>query len=113
MAIDTFTWGVLVGGSESINVATLQSQFGDGYKQVSSAGINTAAATWTLSRRGNVSDIAEVRTFLASHVTVSFWWTDPWGDKKLFRVRADSVATKWITESFVELSFTFEQAFAP
>lgn len=113
MAIDTFTWGVLVGGEEELNVATMQSQFGDGYKQIAAAGINTSTATWSLSRRDYLADIAPVRQFLNAHVTSSFWWTDPWGSKKLFRVKADSVRTKWLTESFVELSFTFEQAFAP
>lgn len=113
MAIDTFTWGVRVGSDEALAVSTIQAQFGDGYKQVASAGINTDAATWNLSKQGKLNDIAPLRAFLKAHVISSFWWTDPWGDKKLFRVRADSISTKWITESYVELSFTFEQAFAP
>lgn len=113
MATDTFTWGVLVGGNESLNVATLQAQFGDGYKQVASAGINNSIESWSLSRQGYTGEISTVRAFLKSHVTTSFWWTNPWGEKHLYRVKADSIATKWITESFVELSFTFEQSFAP
>lgn len=113
MAIDTFTWRVRVGGSESLTISTIQAQFGDGYKQVASTGINTDVATWSLSRQDYVNDIAPLRAFLTAHVIKSFWWTNPWGETKLFRVRADSIATKWITESFVELSFTFEQAFAP
>lgn len=113
METDTFTWGVRVGGSESLNVGTLQAQFGDGYKQIASTGINSASETWNLSHQGDVDDINPVRAFLKSHVTSSFWWTNPWGEKHLYRVKQDSVATKWITESFVEISFTFEQAFAP
>ncbi|WP_428945308.1 phage tail protein [Pantoea sp. FN060301] len=113
MATDTFTWGVLVGGAESLNVATLQAQFGDGYKQVASKGLNSAIETWSLSHNGRLPDVTPVRAFLKSHVINSFWWTNPWGEKLLYRVREDSISTKWVTETFVELSFTFEQAFAP
>lgn len=113
MATDTFTWGVLVGGSEALNVSIMQAQFGDGYKQIASSGINSSIETWSLSRRDTVEKIATVRTFLKAHVISSFWWTNPWGERHLYRVKNDSIATKWITESFVELSFTFEQAFAP
>lgn len=113
MANDTFTWGVLVGGNEALNVSTMQAQFGDGYRQIASSGINSAIETWSLSRRDTVANIAAVRTFLKTHVISSFWWTNPWGERHLYRVKNDSIATKWLTESFVELSFTFEQAFAP
>lgn len=113
MATDTFTWGVLVGGNESLNLAVIQAQFGDGYSQVASSGINSVTESWSLMRRDRVADIVPVRAFLKSHVISSFWWTNPWGEKRLYRVKHDSIATKWLTEGFVELSFTFEQAFAP
>lgn len=113
MATDTFTWDVLVGGNEALTVATMQAQFGDGYRQIASAGINSALESWSLSRRDTVTNIAAVRTFLKAHVISSFWWTNPWGERHLYRVKNDSITTKWLTERFVELSFTFEQAFAP
>lgn len=110
---DTFTWGVLVGGSETLNVATLKAQFGDGYSQIASAGINSAIESWTLSHREKVWNVSEIRAFLKAHVIQSFWWTNPWGEKHLYRVKSDSITTTWITSDFVELGFTFEQAFAP
>lgn len=79
MAIDTFTWCVRTDASGSTNVATLQAQFGDGYKQVASAGINTAAETWNLTCSGKVAAMKPVREFLLSHVIKSFWWVNPWG----------------------------------
>ncbi|MBV7404544.1 phage tail protein [Enterobacter sp. ENT03] len=113
MAIDTFTWCVRTDASGTTNVATLQAQFGDGYKQVASAGINTAAETWNLTCSGKLSAMKPVREFLLNHVTKSFWWVNPWGEKKLYRVKADSVSPTFPNGGFVEISFVFEQAFAP
>jgi phage-related protein len=113
MAIDTFTWCVRTDASGSTNVATLQAQFGDGYKQVASAGINTAAETWNLTCSGKLAAMKPVREFLLSHVIKSFWWVNPWGEKKLYRVKADSVSPTFPNGGFVEISFVFEQAFAP
>ena len=113
MAIDTFTWCVRTDASGSTNVATLQAQFGDGYKQVASAGINTAAETRKLPGSGEVAAMKPVREFLLSHVIKSFWWVNPWGERKLYRVKADSVSPTFPNGGFVEISFVFEQAFAP
>ncbi|WP_261666887.1 phage tail protein [Erwinia mallotivora] len=113
MAIDTFTWCARTEASEQLTVSTIQSQFGDGYKQIASKGINDAAESWTLTVNGRLSEMAAVRTFLKSHVITSFWWTNPWGEKKLYRVKSDSVNPKFVNGNFVEIAFTFEQAFAP
>lgn len=113
MAIDTFTWCVRTGAGATDSIATMQSQFGDGYKQVAAAGINNAAETWNLACSGRTSSMKVVRDFLRSHVTTSFWWVNPWGEKKLYRVRADSISPTFPNGNFVEISFIFEQAFAP
>lgn len=113
MAIDTFTWCVRVGSSGSNTVATLQAQFGDGYKQVAGAGINAEAETWNLTCNGKVEAMKVLRDFLLSHVTRSFWWVNPWGEKKLYRIKADSVSPAFPMGGFVEMSFVFEQSFAP
>jgi len=113
MAIDTFTWCPMVQASETLTVATLQAQFGDGYKQVASAGINTAVEVWSLSCNGSKAEMLTLRTFLKNHVLTSFWWTNTWGEKKLYRIKSDSINPKFINGNFVEIAFTFEQAFAP
>ncbi|WP_210517287.1 phage tail protein [Pantoea ananatis] len=113
MATDTFTWEVRVQASEQINVATNAAQFGDGYRQVSGRGINDETESWPLTCNGKKAAMAELRLFLKAHVTRSFWWTNPWGEKKLFRVKSDSINPKFINGDFVEITFTFEQAFAP
>lgn len=113
MATDTFTWEVRLQASEQVNVLTNTAQFGDGYKQVSGRGINDESETWSLTCNGRKAVITELRAFLKAHVASSFWWTNPWGEKKLFRVKADSINPKFINGDFVEITFTFEQAFAP
>ncbi|KGT86249.1 tail protein [Erwinia typographi] len=113
MATDTFTWAARINSSEQLNVSTNQAQFGDGYKQISSNGINMAAETWSLTCNGVAADMGPLRVFLREHVISSFWWVNPWGEKKLYRVKSDSVNSKFINGGFVEITFTFEQAFAP
>ncbi|MBJ8809832.1 phage tail protein [Citrobacter koseri] len=54
-----------------------------------------------------------LRAFLMSHVTTSFWWTNPWGEKKLYRVKADSFSVSFPSGKKATVAFTFEQAFAP
>ncbi|WP_312041209.1 phage tail protein [Pantoea eucalypti] len=113
MAIDTFGWCVRTGATEEVTVATLQAQFGDGYKQVAGAGINDQRESWPVTCSGSKAEMATVRAFLKGHVTVSCWWVNPWGEKKLYRVKSDSIRSAFINGDFVEISFTFEQAFAP
>ena len=113
MAIDTFTWPVRTGASETINIATQEIQFGDGYKQVAGIGINQESATWELTCNGKLADVKTIREFLKSHVIASFWWVNPWGEKKLYRVKKDSIKPVFTNGQFSEISFVFEQAYAP
>ncbi len=113
MAIETFIWPVRTGATESINIATQEIQFGDGYKQVAGVGINEDNATWELSCNGKLSDMAVIRAFLKFHVTKSFWWSNPWGERKLYRVKRDSIKPVFTNGDFAEISFVFEQAYAP
>ncbi|MCU5775235.1 phage tail protein [Winslowiella arboricola] len=111
MAIDTFSWCVRIGASENIKVSTIQSQFGDGYKQIAGNGINPSAETWNLSCNGSLAEMALVRAFLKSHVTESFWWTNAWGEKKRYLVKSDSIAPVFVNGNFAEIVFVFEQSF--
>lgn len=110
---DTFTWRTRKSAQGTESVSTVQAQFGDGYKQIAGNGINTGSETWNLDWTGSLADAAVLRTFLRTHVISSFWWTNPWGEKKLYRVKYDSIATSFPTGKKATLSFTFEQAFAP
>jgi len=113
MATDTFNWCARVEASEQITVSTIQAQFGDGYKQIAGRGVNEQAESWSLTCNGQKAVMAEVRAFLRNHVTSSFWWTNPWGEKKLYRVKSDSINPKFVNGNFAEIAFIFEQVFAP
>ena len=67
MAIETFIWPVRTGATESINIATQEIQFGDGYKQVAGVGINEDNATWELSCNGKLSDMAVINSMSLNH----------------------------------------------
>ncbi|MEE8728644.1 MAG: phage tail protein [Rahnella inusitata] len=113
MPTDTFTWRTQKSAQGTDTVRTLQAQFGDGYKQVAASGINAKAETWNLSWTGKKSEASSIRQFLLSHVISSFWWTTPWGERLLWRVKSDSVSVSFPAGDKATLSFTFEQAFAP
>lgn len=113
MPTDVFAWSVRTGASEQILASSLQAQFGDGYKQVAGVGINSISETWPLSCNGIPEKILTIRDFLHGHVTNSFWWTNPWGERKIYRVIGNSISSTFINGGWVEISFTFEQAFAP
>lgn len=110
---DTFTWRTRPGINGTENVNNLTAQFGDGYKQIASSGINASVETWNLTWTGRKTEVLEIRNFLRAHVISSFWWTNPWGEKNLYRVKSDSIAPSFQDGSVVSLAFTFEQAFAP
>lgn len=109
---DTFTYCVQIGANGTVPVKVNSAQFGDGYKQVSGAGINPIAETWSLTSKGRVSEMQKIRDFLTSHCINSFYWKNPWGEKKLYRVKPDSITPNFVNGQFVEITFTFEQAFS-
>ena len=113
MTTDTFDYCVSIGASGTLPVKTSSAQFGDGYKQVSGVGLNDALETWELTSKGRPENMLGVRNFLSSHCVHSFYWTNPWGEKKLYRVKADSIAPSFVYGNWAEISFTFEEAVAP
>lgn len=110
---DTFTWATQVSptATDAINLYT--AQFGDGYEQVAVNGINTVAEEWELTWTGKKKDVAAIRAFLHSHAHQSFWWSNPWGEKKRYRVKPDAIKPTFISGNIVTLVFSFKQAFAP
>ncbi|MEW5290288.1 phage tail protein [Erwinia papayae] len=111
--VDTFIWRTRKTAQGTQTVPIIQAQFGDNYKQVSGAGISGPVETWNLDWTGKIQAAAELRQFLSLHVIASFWWTNPWGEKKLYRVKNDSVSVSFPSGDKATLAFTFEQAFSP
>jgi Phage-related protein len=109
---DTFSWRTRKSAQGTESARTLQSQFGDGYKQIAGMGINDRSEVWELDWTGTRSEAAVLRAFLMSHITKSFWWTNPWGEKKLYRMKADSFSVSFPSGKKATVAFTFEQSFA-
>ena len=76
-------------------------QFGDGYQQRFTFGINQKAKQWSLTFNENDEDTAEIETFLEARGAdgASFDWSPP-----------DTTTTfKWICRSFSKEIFEFDR----
>lgn len=81
MPIDTFQWRTQAApvGNFSHNVRS--AQFGDGYKQISSNGLNSVTQSWQLVYTGHPTVTESLLSFLNAHVIRAFFWTPPGGRK--------------------------------
>ena len=88
---DTFTYVPDQGASPQLTPKVNKSQFGDGYQQRSTEGLNPIVEIWTLvfSVRSTADVIAMNVFFKGKAGTTSFYWTTPLGDTALF------VCTAW------------------
>jgi phage-related protein len=111
MLIDTFHWQTQAAPSGNFAHNVRSAQFGDGYKQISSNGLNQAVQLWQLAYTGHPTVTQPMLDFLNQHVITAFFWTPPNGVKALFRVRSDSISVTPLARNVVALNFTFEQAF--
>lgn len=109
----TFSWATQASPTANEVIDLIIARFGDGYEQVAINGINNVAEEWDLEWTGKKEDVAAIRLFLHSHTHQSFWWFNPWGEKKFYRVRPDSIKPTFISGKVVSLRFSFKQAFAP
>lgn len=82
---ETFDMCVKVGASGDTSQSVTTVQFGDGYKQKSSIGINNESSTWSISMTGTKKELQPFVDFLKRHKgAISFYWTPPFEDKSLF-----------------------------
>ncbi|QGW02825.1 phage tail protein [Proteus terrae subsp. cibarius] len=87
-------------------------EFGDGYKQVAGDGINPETQTWPFAYMGLKDEVIPIFKFIRQHTAKSFIWTPPFGEKGLYRVKADSISMIPISGGVMKLTATFEQAFS-
>lgn len=87
-------------------------EFGDGYKQVAGDGINPESQTWPFSYMGLKDEVMPIFKFIRRHTAKSFIWTPPFGEKGLYRIKADSITMIPISGGVMKLTATFEQAFS-
>lgn len=112
MAIETFTWEPDDEAGGESTLRTRKSQFGDGYAQVSSDGLNGETDSWSLSFGGLAEEVGPPLAFIRRHRGArSFLWTNPEGVLGMYRCETFRQQRK--PGGVVVLSATFERAFQP
>jgi phage-related protein len=114
MAVDVFTWvPLLVSPGGQTTLRTLKAQYGDGYSQEVTDGINNEVSSWQLQFNGNAAKITAIRDFLrARKGGTSFYWTPPLDGQLLFRCNTYTPPQPLGAGAY-SLSATFQQVFAP
>lgn len=115
MAIEHFTWKIQAASQPTISSkdTVRTAQFGDGYKQVSGAGLNDEVLNYAFSFTGDPATARDIYAFLRRHKTKSFTFTPPGSELALWRVAADSLQRVTANKRVETVTATFEQAFAP
>jgi phage-related protein len=110
--METFAWLPRVNASSSVEFAIRKAKFGDGYEQVSGAGINPKSMKWSVDFVGNGKYITDIIAFLDRHTGhQSFIWTPPLANKGLFR--CEGYKYQAIDYQTYALSTEFIEAHAP
>lgn len=82
---ETFTWKLERDIAPTIKYKVIEAQFGDGYKQTSSDGINNTDESWSIKTHATTRVAKEIKAFFDRHKGVtSFYWTPPLGDLGLY-----------------------------
>lgn len=110
--VEVFTWCVRTDTTGAGEFDVKQAQFGDGYRQTASEGLNNEAQQWPVSIVGRESKVGPALAFLrARKGAVSFLWTPPLGVQGLYLCRAYNITVHG--NGVFTLSATFEQTFQP
>lgn len=108
----TFTWCVSIDSSESTSQTINKVQFGDGYEQVSSLGINNTRKNWSCSKIAKKAEIDEIYQFLISTQSVEPFYFQPIKTEPALIVRLDGDVNRHTHGAGVwQISFNLKQAF--
>ena len=111
MALQTFIWKMDMGAAADTQFAVTKIQFGDGYRQLSSSGINNKRKDWIGTKTGDFTTVIKpIMDFIDSHAGVTpFLWTDPHGQTKQYTCTGYSTPQR--KGNFWQISLKFEQFF--
>jgi phage-related protein len=106
----TFTWVPAYEPQRTVKAGVITTQFGDGYSQRVSQGLNSVAESWQLTFTRLKTEVAQIEAFLRARSGVeSFEWLTPDGVTRKF------IAPEWRTSvmslSVNQLQVSFEQVF--
>ena len=108
----TFTWCVSIDSSETTTQTVNRVQFGDGYEQVSSFGINNTRKTWACSKIAKKAEIDAIYQFLISTQSVEPFYFQPINIEQAIIVRlTGEISRQKIGGDVWKISFNLEQAF--
>lgn len=108
MAIKTFNWRMDVGATLDTQYRVNRTQFGDGYAQLSSQGINNKIKRWSGTKTGDFATVIKpILDFLDDHAGVMpFLWTDPHGNTRQYTCNGASTPQR--KGNFWQISLNFE-----
>lgn len=112
MALKNFAWCVNAGATQNTELKTRTTQFGDGYEQVSSTGINNVSTSWQVAKTGDKVEIDAIYNFLIEHKGVKPFYMTIAGETKTYRTEG-SIGKPQISGRIWEITFTVKQVFIP
>ena len=112
MALKTFTWCVDAGATRTTEPRTNTVQFGDGYDQVSSFGINNVRESWQVAKTGRKTEIDAIHAFLVEHKNVTPFHATIAGEVGAYR-STGSPSTTHLGGNVWSISFNLKQVFIP
>ncbi len=100
-----------MGASSDTKYAVNETQFGDGYAQRVSFGINNKRTYWSGTKTGDLDTVIKpIITFLDEHKgVVPFWWTDPLGETNKYVCAEYPISQR--KGNFWQISLKFKQVF--
>lgn len=112
MADKTFTWDISQDSTETTVVSKSTTQFGDGYEQVVSFGVNNARKMWQCSKIDTKAVIDEMYRFLLATKGVEVFNFQPIKSEPSIKVRLDGqVSRQQKGGNTWQISFNLKQVF--
>ncbi|KAF1071005.1 MAG: hypothetical protein GAK45_00620 [Pseudomonas citronellolis] len=112
MALEIFTWPIEANDEGEVSYRTRTSQFGDGYSQRSSDGLNNRSQSWPVSLVADKAEALVILAFIDRHKGArAFRWTPPLGEAGLYVCASCKPSN--LGGSVYRISATFEQVFHP
>lgn len=111
MAMETFNFKVERDIGFKIEYRVVETQFGDGYAQISTDGINNKNESYTITANGKEPQARQIMAFFDRHKgSKSFFWTPPLGELGLYTCKDPTPSYKG--GGFYTISATFIKVFA-
>lgn len=109
--LKTFEWQMNMGAAADVKHSVTKTQFGDGYAQRVSHGINNRTKDWSGSKTGDYATVIKpIMDFLDEHAGVKpFLWQNPHGETKKYICQDYEVSQR--KGNFWQISLKFEQTF--